>query len=173
MTSVVLTRAGKDLLRTALIALDDAYQAPTAADRYVAAHVAALRAGAALLATRAKPTRSSRIRSVWQMLPTIAPELQEWCTYFALIGQRRVFVEIGRTCHTAAGRRPDARRGGVHRTDRRNPRSGTADPLDVAHCGVSMFAHPHVASYYSLRHGSAPRRSWCSVPPSWTSRRSP
>ena len=95
MTSVVLTRAGKDLLRTALIALD-AYQAPTAADRYVAAHVAALRAGAALLATRAKPTRSSRIRSVWQMLPTIAPELQEWCTYFALIGQRRVFVEIGR-----------------------------------------------------------------------------
>jgi hypothetical protein len=30
------------------------------------------------------------------MLPTIAPELQEWCTYFALIGQRRVFVEIGR-----------------------------------------------------------------------------
>lgn len=96
MTSVVLTRAGKDLLRTALIALDDAYQAPTAADRYVAAHVAALRAGAALLATRAKPTRSSRIRSVWQMLPTIAPELQEWCTYFALIGQRRVFVEIGR-----------------------------------------------------------------------------
>jgi hypothetical protein len=96
MTSVVLTRAGKDLLRTALIALDDAYQAPTAADRYVAAHVAALRAGAALLATRAKPTRSSRIRSVWQMLPTIAPELQEWCAYFALIGQRRVFVEIGR-----------------------------------------------------------------------------
>ncbi len=96
MTSVVLTRAGKDLLRTALIALDDAYQAPTAADRYVAAHVAALRAGAALLATRAKPTRSSRIRSVWQMLPTIAPELQEWCTYFAVIGQRRVFVEIGR-----------------------------------------------------------------------------
>lgn len=96
MTSVVLTRAGKDLLRTALIALDDAYQASTAADRYVAAHVAALRAGAALLATRAKPTRSSRIRSVWQMLPTIAPELQEWCTYFAVIGQRRVFVEIGR-----------------------------------------------------------------------------
>lgn len=91
-----LTRAGKDLLRTALIALDDAYQAPTAADRYVAAHVAALRAGAALLATRAKPTRSSRIRSVWQMVPAIAPELQEWCAYFEVIGRRRIFVEIGR-----------------------------------------------------------------------------
>jgi hypothetical protein len=91
-----LTRAGKDLLRTALIALDDAYQAPTAADRYVAAHVAALRAGAALLATRAKPTRSSRIRSVWQMVPVIAPELQEWCAYFEVIGRRRIFVEIGR-----------------------------------------------------------------------------
>lgn len=93
---VTLTRAGKDLLRTAVIALDDAYQAPTAADRYVAAHVAALRAGAALLATRAKPSRSSRIRSVWQMVPAIAPELQEWCAYFEVIGRRRIFVEIGR-----------------------------------------------------------------------------
>jgi hypothetical protein len=91
-----LTHAGKDLLRTALIALDDAYQATAPADRYVAAHVAALRAGAALLATRAKPTRSSRIRSVWQMVPTIAPELGEWCAYFDAIGRRRIFVEIGR-----------------------------------------------------------------------------
>ena len=70
MTSVVLTRAGKDLLRTALIALDDAYQAPTAADRYVAAHVAALRAGAALLATRAKlPTPGKAIMAFRALRP--------------------------------------------------------------------------------------------------------
>lgn len=92
----VLTHAGKDLLRTAVIALDDAYQAVSPEQRYVAAHVAALRAGAALLAMRAKPTRSSRIRSVWQMVPAIAPELGEWCAYFDAIGRRRVFVEIGR-----------------------------------------------------------------------------
>lgn len=93
---VALTHAGRELLRTAVIALDDAYQASTPAERYVAAHIAALRAGAALLATRARPSRSSRIRSVWQMVPTIAPELGEWCAYFDVIGRRRVFVEIGR-----------------------------------------------------------------------------
>ncbi|MCU0278596.1 MAG: SAV_6107 family HEPN domain-containing protein [Candidatus Nanopelagicales bacterium] len=91
-----LNHAGKDLLRTALIALDDAYQATTPSQRYVAAHVAALRAGAALLALRAKPARSARIRSVWQMVPGIAPELAEWCAYFEAIGRRRIFVEIGR-----------------------------------------------------------------------------
>lgn len=91
-----LSHAGKDLLRTCVIALDDAYQATTPAERYVAAHVAALRAGAALLATCARPTRSRRIRSVWQMVPAIAPELGEWCAYFDVVGQRRVFVEIGR-----------------------------------------------------------------------------
>lgn len=91
-----LSHAGKDLLRTCVIALDDAYQASTPAERYVAAHVAALRAGAALLATRAKPTRSQRIRSVWQMVPVIAPELGEWCAYFEVVGRRRIFVEIGR-----------------------------------------------------------------------------
>jgi len=93
---VALTHAGRDLLRTAVVALDDAYQASTPAERYVAAHIAALRAGAALLATRARPSRSSRIRSVWQMVPAIAPELGEWCAYFDMIGRRRVFVEIGR-----------------------------------------------------------------------------
>jgi hypothetical protein len=92
----VMTPAGRDLLRTAVLALDDAHQTQNPQERYVAAHVAALRAGAALLAVRAKPSRSSRIRSVWQMLPGIAPELGEWCAYFDAIGRRRVFVEIGR-----------------------------------------------------------------------------
>lgn len=90
-----VTPAAKDLLRTAITALDDAYRVDTAAERYVAAHVAALRAGAALLANSAKPSRSHRIRSVWQVLPGIAPELEDWCTYFDAIGKRRVFVEIG------------------------------------------------------------------------------
>lgn len=92
----VLTPASRDLLRTAVLSLDDAYQAETPQQRYIASHIAALRAGAALLAVRAKPSRSSRIRSVWQMVPTIVPELGEWCAFFDAIGKRRVFVEIGR-----------------------------------------------------------------------------
>lgn len=91
----VITHAGRDLLRIAVISLDDAHRAQTPADRYVAAHVAALRAGAALVATHAKPSRSPRIRSVWRMVPQVAPELEPWCTYLEAIGKRRVFVEIG------------------------------------------------------------------------------
>jgi hypothetical protein len=99
----MMTPAGRDLLRTAVLALDDAYQAETPAQRYVAAHIAALRAGAALLAVRAKPSRSRRIRSVWQMVPGVAPDhaaLTEWCAYFDAVGRRRVFVEIGREAVT-------------------------------------------------------------------------
>jgi hypothetical protein len=91
-----LTSASRDLLRTAVIGLDDAYQAQTPEQRFIAAHLSALRAGAALLAVKAKPSRSSRIRSVWLMVPGIAPELGEWCAYFDAIGKRRVFIEIGR-----------------------------------------------------------------------------
>lgn len=90
-----ITHAGRDLLRTAVTALDDAHRAQTPAERYVAAHIAALRAGAALVATHARPSRSPRIRSVWKMLPAAAPELEQWCIYFEAIGKRRVFVEIG------------------------------------------------------------------------------
>lgn len=91
----VPTYASRDLLRTAVAALDDAHHGQDPAERYVAAHIAALRAGAALLAASAKPSRSARIRSVWQMLPPIAPELQQSCDYFDAIGKRRIFVEIG------------------------------------------------------------------------------
>lgn len=90
-----LTIAGRDLMRTAVAALDDAHFAQTPAERYAAAHVAALRAGAAVLAVHAKPARSGRIRSVWQMLPGLAEDLEPWCAYFEAIGKRRVFVEIG------------------------------------------------------------------------------
>lgn len=97
--STVLTSAARDLLRTAVLAFDEAHRCETPEQRYVAAHVAALRAGAALLAVRARPTRSGRIRSVWQMVPAVAAdhaELVEWCAYFDAVGRRRVFVEIGR-----------------------------------------------------------------------------
>jgi hypothetical protein len=91
-----MTRAGADLLRAAIVALDDAYGAQAPAQRYVASHLAALRAGAALLAVDAAPSRSPRIRSVWRVVPGIAEDLAEWCDYFEVIGRRRVFVEIGR-----------------------------------------------------------------------------
>ncbi|MEV0426769.1 SAV_6107 family HEPN domain-containing protein [Micromonospora sp. NPDC050495] len=65
--------------------------------RYAAAHLAALRAAAALLAARARPapTRRNRITSVWILLASVAPELDEWATYFAAGASKRAAAEAG------------------------------------------------------------------------------
>jgi hypothetical protein len=65
--------------------------------RYAAAHLAALRAAAALLAARARPapTRRNRITSVWVLLRVVAPELDEWATFFAAAAGKRAAAEAG------------------------------------------------------------------------------
>ncbi|WP_341716925.1 SAV_6107 family HEPN domain-containing protein [Micromonospora sp. FIMYZ51] len=65
--------------------------------RYAAAHLAALRAAAAVLAARARPapTRRNRITSVWVLLAGVAPELDEWASYFALGAGKRAAAEAG------------------------------------------------------------------------------
>jgi hypothetical protein len=64
-------------------------------ERYVEAHLAALRAAAALMAARSRPTRRSRLRSVWEVLPEVAPELTEWAVFFAGTAQQRAALERG------------------------------------------------------------------------------
>jgi hypothetical protein len=65
--------------------------------RYAAAHLAALRAAAALLAARARPapTRRHRITSVWVLLRAVAPELDEWAAFFAAAAGKRAAAEAG------------------------------------------------------------------------------
>ncbi|MGC4895872.1 SAV_6107 family HEPN domain-containing protein [Micromonospora sp. DT31] len=65
--------------------------------RYAAAHLAALRAAAAVLAARARPapTRRHRITSVWVLLAAVAPELDEWAAYFAAGASKRAAAEAG------------------------------------------------------------------------------
>ncbi|WP_229400227.1 SAV_6107 family HEPN domain-containing protein [Micromonospora okii] len=65
--------------------------------RYATAHLAALRAAAALLAARARPapTRRHRITSVWVLLSTVAPELDEWAAFFAAAAGKRAAAEAG------------------------------------------------------------------------------
>jgi len=65
------------------------------AERYLEAHLGALRAAAALLSARSAATGRSRPRSVWEVLPVVAPELAEWATFFAGSARRRVVVERG------------------------------------------------------------------------------
>ena len=65
--------------------------------RYAAAHLAALRAAAAMLAARARPapTRRNRVTSVWALLVLVAPELGEWATFFATGASKRAAAEAG------------------------------------------------------------------------------
>ncbi|MGO4256316.1 SAV_6107 family HEPN domain-containing protein [Marmoricola sp. RAF53] len=65
--------------------------------RYALAHVAALRATAALLAARAQPLPAARRRqkNAWVLLAEVAPELQEWATFFSAGAQKRAAAEAG------------------------------------------------------------------------------
>ncbi|MYW66234.1 hypothetical protein GTY65_19565 [Streptomyces sp. SID8379] len=100
----VLRRAGAppaalDLLAQARAGLDEAEVLETANERYATAHLAALRTAAAVLAARGRPEptpkRRARIRSAWEVLPEIAPELAEWSALFAAGAGRRARAEAG------------------------------------------------------------------------------
>lgn len=84
-----------DLLDRARAGLVQACQSQTAAQRYTEAHLAALRAAAALVAARTVATGRSRPRSVWEVLPGLAPELSEWAVFFSSTGRRRLALERG------------------------------------------------------------------------------
>ncbi|HEX6968526.1 MAG TPA: SAV_6107 family HEPN domain-containing protein [Micromonosporaceae bacterium] len=65
--------------------------------RYATAHLAALRAAAAMLAARARPApnRRNRVTSVWILLAMVAPELGEWANFFAAGATKRAAAEAG------------------------------------------------------------------------------
>lgn len=72
---VALLERSREGLRTAASELD-------ARSRWAGAHLAALRAATAVLAVRGRPGPArSRPRSVWQVLPRLAPELTEWAVF--------------------------------------------------------------------------------------------
>ncbi|MGK4583754.1 SAV_6107 family HEPN domain-containing protein [Kitasatospora sp. HPMI-4] len=91
--------AALDLLHHADLTLLRARQFEDPLERYAAAHLAALRTTAAVLAVRGRPERNPRrrraIRSAWDVLPEVAPELAEWAVYFAAGARRRAAAEAG------------------------------------------------------------------------------
>ena len=91
-----LSNAAVMLLERSRGGLLQACAARTCGERYVAAHLAALRAAAAVLAVRGRPSGRSGPRSVWEVLPRVAPELVEWAAFFAATASRRAAVEAGR-----------------------------------------------------------------------------
>jgi len=93
----VLLATASRLLTAAHFALDESAQTDDAAERYAMAHLAALRAAAAILADRARPADSvpRRPTSAWTLLTTVAPELAEWAAYFAAGAGIRAAAEAG------------------------------------------------------------------------------
>ncbi|MDQ1743528.1 MAG: hypothetical protein QOE23_1867 [Pseudonocardiales bacterium] len=98
MTSL-LPSSVESLLSQAKTTRAEAVLEPRAPEKYRSAHLAALRAAAALLALRARPVAASRRRptSAWVLLEGVAPELAEWTVYFADSAQRRAAIEAGAT----------------------------------------------------------------------------
>lgn len=91
--------AAVELLAAAQRSLDEAMLAGSPCERYAAAHLGALRAAAALLAARGRPNgRRQRVRSVWSILPDVAPEFSEWCDFFAAGARKRAIAEAGVSC---------------------------------------------------------------------------
>jgi len=62
--------------------------------RYACAHVAALRAAAAVLAVRTRPHPRGQ-RNAWVLLARVAPELAEWAAFFSAGAPKRAAAEAG------------------------------------------------------------------------------
>lgn len=85
------------LLESARQGLASAHDDVSPGGRYVGAHLAALRAAAAIVAARAEPAAPRRRRplSVWELLPRVEPTLSEWAAFFAAGASKRAAAEAG------------------------------------------------------------------------------
>jgi hypothetical protein len=85
----------RSLLQQAQNELLDAEYAAHPVDRYARAHLAALRAAAAVLAVRTRPRPRAKPTNAWVLLATVAPELAEWSAFFAASATTRAAAEAG------------------------------------------------------------------------------
>ena len=93
-----LPAATHSYLERAAASLREAMTTSEVPQRYASAHVAALRATAALLAARARPAlspRRGRQKNAWVLLAEVAPELGEWAAFFSAGAAKRAAAESG------------------------------------------------------------------------------
>jgi hypothetical protein len=92
-----VTHSAESLLHAARQGLAEAAETSRPDMRYVAAHLAALRAAAAVLAAKepVDANRRGRPRSVWVLLPAADPTLREWAGFFAAGAGKRAAAEAG------------------------------------------------------------------------------
>ena len=75
--------------------LGEARATSSPGERYALAHLAALRAAAAVLSCRAQGPQRTRPTSAWVLLARVAPELAEWAQFFAAGAEKRAAAEAG------------------------------------------------------------------------------
>ena len=91
-----LPPAASQLLGQAHRGLAESAHCPDPGWRYATAHLAALRAAAAVLAARTRPQQGRRRpRSAWVLITEVAPELGEWAAFFAAGAAKRAAAEAG------------------------------------------------------------------------------
>jgi hypothetical protein len=89
-----------DDLQRARAAIVEAELSIRPCERFLAAHAAALRVAAIVLAWRAVPAlgrHRARPRNAWQVLAEVAPEFGEWAAFFAATEGKRDAVRAGAT----------------------------------------------------------------------------
>lgn len=94
--------AARELLRRCEEGVRAAERVEDPAERYCSAHLAAIRAAAAVLAVRGRPRRGRAAFNVWQVLPRVAPELTEWAVFFESGSARRAAAQAGLTTAVTA-----------------------------------------------------------------------
>lgn len=83
-------------LERARVGLAEAAAAEGADERFRLAHLAALRAAAAVLADRGRPASARRrLVSAWLLIEAVAPEYREWAELFAAGAASRAAIEAG------------------------------------------------------------------------------
>ncbi len=87
--------AVNDLLTLAGFGLAEAAGEPRAHLRFAAAHLAALRGAAAMVAARSPASSRGRVRSVWELLAAAAPEFAEWAAFFQAGASKRSAAQAG------------------------------------------------------------------------------
>ncbi|MBO3143019.1 SAV_6107 family HEPN domain-containing protein [Dermatophilus congolensis] len=90
--STASNTAALDLLAKAHSICTQALNAQTASERYVDAHLAALRAAGAIVAAK---LGTPAPRGAWAAVAELAPELSDWSIYFARATTRRQRIESG------------------------------------------------------------------------------
>ncbi|MFT4224855.1 SAV_6107 family HEPN domain-containing protein [Micropruina sp.] len=89
------SRPAAPALAAATAALTEAECAERPSDRFLLAHLAALRVAAVVLACRTVGRASTRPQNVWQVLARTAPEYAEWAGFFAALAPKCEAVRAG------------------------------------------------------------------------------